>query len=241
MGRLKHHIDRWSMDATDDQDYHHMREWPSTFLRFLQQAHNQKTFPGFDIWNIKYQDEHGTHSFIKIDSHQLSQDRKTIKAKKNRYKNSIPCRSLLQANHIADVGTKLIINHYNLDRLNSSTSASSCNWWRPYSNIRYYFTWHGRRVDKDISTFIEDTFHAERLKQLKHKETQGLLARMFIFCSASNSNLPFNSEHKRLLCGLTNTHTLCLQKHNIQGHESASNLEISLSYGDDDFFWFRIS
>ena len=203
-------------------------------IRFLEDA-RRENLNNFHKWNSSYQDNHCTHSFFKVDSHQVLSDGSAIDSKHSRYPTLIPCKAFLHANHIADVGTNLVI------RFLQASASPQPEWPRPFSNLRFYFTWQGRKLDKDISSFIDDIFSMERLFHLKEKETQGLLARLQPYCSVSSKYTPFNSEHKRLLCGLTNTHTRSVYKsnsykdYNLRRIWKLHHPDVSIENYDDSF------
>ena len=222
MGRLKHNIDLWHSFSIKHLLMLHSEEY-SNFLEDLHERHLSllqfisnaidSNISGFKKWNILYQDNHNIRSFLKVDSHQLKENGQSIDSQKSRYNILIPCKALLYANHVADAGTTIVLQKQT-DIVDSHLNGNDDlqHWHRPYSTLRFYFTWNGKRVDKDISIFIDEIFRKQRLINLQHKETQGLLARIFPFCSLNTDSFSFNCEHKRVICGLSNTHTRCVYK-----------------------------
>jgi len=159
-------------------------------------------------WSRKYFDNHSTRTILKVNSHQLDCTGTKMRPKP-RYPTLIPNIALLNANHHADVGADIAL------RLVKDSSPSwnvHVNLDRPISNIRFFWTWGGKIIDRHISDFLRSMFEKERLKRLISKPTQGLLWRISDQISDTWGSIKNRPGFFRALLGLTNTHTRSLYK-----------------------------
>ena len=159
-------------------------------------------------WNKKYFDDNINRTVIKVNSHQLDATGTKMKSKP-RYSTLVPNIALLNANHHADVGANMALK---LLKETSSNWERNTKLDRPTSNIRFFWTWNGRVVDRHISDFLRTIFAQERMKRLTNKSTQGLLWRISDHISDTWGSIKNRPGLFRALLGFTNTHTRCLYK-----------------------------
>ena len=156
-------------------------------------------------WPIKYWDSHAHRPLFKVNSHQLNETGTGIKINP-RYSNLTPKLSALNANHWADISAGLApASHPNqLDSIETITI--------PRLAQRFFLTWGGMSLDKNIAGRFRKIFLNEKLKRLRKKPTQGLLWRLMPDMSTSWKTLSHHRGWLRSLTGFSNSHTRALYK-----------------------------
>jgi len=80
------------------------------------------------------------------------------------------------------------------------------------NELRFFFTWKGKMIDKNTSIFLDKILETERLHRWQSKEAHGLLGRILPKSILLPKDLPYKSSYRRFLIYLTNTHTRSLYK-----------------------------
>ena len=80
------------------------------------------------------------------------------------------------------------------------------------NELRFFFTWKGRMIDKNTCLFLGKQLEMERLKRWQSKEAHGMLGRMLPVSSLLPRDIPYKSSYRRFLIYLTNTHTRSIYK-----------------------------
>jgi len=217
----KNEIDRkYEEDINDGQNK--VRWWKnkiwkqSLHLRlqvFIRQAnewksrHQQEKNKDDDvqIWPFKYWDGHKYRPILKVNSHQLNTAGDSI-SEKPRYPNLTPKLAPLNANHWADLCAGLPKSYHFQDNKYSSQSHL------PRLAQRFFITWGGGTLDKDIACRLRKNFLAEKLKRLRSKPTQGLLWRLMPSMATTWNTILEHKGWLRSLAGFSNSHTRALYK-----------------------------
>jgi len=156
-------------------------------------------------WNRNYFETHSDNVFFKVDSHQLNASGTSLKHPP-RYNTMIPNFFLLHTNHLADLGAELATKPIFFHRDEAK------EFHLPNSNLRFFFTWQGKSIDRHVSPFLFEQFQQERLQHLIKKKTQGLPWRIIPKSTTSWSTLNQSGGLFRSLKGLSRTHTRSLYK-----------------------------
>jgi len=157
------------------------------------------------IWPLKYWDNHRHRPILKVNSHQLNSigtERKTP----HRYKELVPKLAPLNANHWADICAGLPT----LENIQAEDSSENIN--IPYLAQRFFLTWGGMSIDKDVASRMRKIFMNEKVKRLRNKPTQGLLWRLMQDMHTSWDTILKHKGWLRSLAGFSNTHTRALYK-----------------------------
>jgi len=156
------------------------------------------------VWPLKYWDKHERRPLFKVNSHQLNLSGSARKSPP-RYKNIVPKLAPLNANHWADVCAGIPtsqnpqVNHH--DHLDS-----------PFLAQRFFLTWGGMSLDKDVANRLRKIFMTEKVKRLRNKPTQGLLWRLMQDMHTSWGTILRHKGWLRSLAGFSNTHSRALYK-----------------------------
>jgi len=156
-------------------------------------------------WPRKYWDDHEYRPIIKINSHQLN-DSGTQQKSSPRYKNLVPKLAPLNANHWADVCAgmpqKQATDH---ELLRMPVDL-------PRLAQRFFLTWGGMTLDKDVASRLRKIFLTEKVKRLRNKPTQGLLWRLMGSMQTTWHTLSRHKGWRRSLAGFSNTHSRAIYK-----------------------------
>ena len=176
------------------------REWSS--------KHHKDSDDKIAIWPLKYWDEHDQRPIFKINSHQLNIAGESI-SEKPRYPHLTPKLAPLNANHWADLCAGLPKTcHFQDNKYSGQIHL-------PRLAQRFFITWGGETLDKDIACRLRKIFLTEKLKRLRSKPTQGLLWRLMPSISTSWNNILEHKGWLRSLAGFSNSHTRALYKSEI--------------------------
>jgi len=227
IGIIKNHMDEMSQGRTQRMPTGSAQEtWIHTLRRrnidFLQMAKEWTAGTKENLadcesvaeedrsWNPSYNDEHEIRAIIKVDSHQLEKNGRTIK-RSPRYSSLIPNLALLSANHHADVGAELGLALSGNQKAHTSSPIKAI-FHKPISPLTFYIAADGHLIDRHISKFICNRFNDERIKRLKTKATQGFLWRIFNHVTITWKILQLHKGFFRSLLGLSNSHSRNIYK-----------------------------
>jgi len=162
-------------------------------------------------WPGKYWDSHAFCPIFKVNSHQLNSTgckRKTSP----RYENMVPKFAPLNANHWADACAGLP----NFQESHRYTDVQQI--YTPRFLQRFFLTWGGMTIDKDVASRFRKIFMNEKIKCLRNKPTQGLLWRLMQDIHTACGALLNHKGCLRSLAGFSNTHSRALYKSELYRH-----------------------
>ena len=163
------------------------------------------------IWPKKYWDNHEYRPFIKINSHQLD-DSGLQQCSNRRYRNISPKLAPLNANHWADVCAGLPNARANRNQEKTGEDQEECKILLPGSNQRFFLTWGGATIDRNIAQRLRQIFQMEIRKRLQSKSTQGMMWRHMPQMHTSWDKIQEHKGWLRFLLGFCNSHTRSLYK-----------------------------
>jgi len=159
-------------------------------------------------WPRKYWDAHEYRPILKVNSHQLDPSGSKIKPSP-RYKNLVPKLAPLNANHWADVCAGMPREQAVIEDVCDDAIDL------PRLSQRFFFTWGGMSLDKDVASRFRKIFMTEKMKRLRSKPTQGMLWRLMNNMYTPWSILERHKGWKRSLSGFSNTHSRAIYKSSI--------------------------
>ena len=220
MSRLHGHVRKWK--STEDIIELIPKNAPNKYKRFcmdLKDRHNNFVHlmnknteideEVKNLWKSSSRDNHTFKSVWKVDSHQLNEKGDGIKKTSPRHPTLVPNLALLNANHWADTGASSIMKWMNKGSLQNMKTTDI---YYTSNELRFFFTWKGRMIDKNTCLFLGKQLEMERLKRWQSKEAHGMLGRMLPVSSLLPRDIPYKSSYRRFLIYLTNTHTRSMYK-----------------------------
>jgi len=166
------------------------------------------------FWPRKYWDNHEYRPFIKINSHQLDESG-LQQCNNRRYKNISPKLAPLNANHWADVCAGLPNARINRNQEKTGADHAESRILLPGSNQRFFLTWGGATIDRNIAQRLRHIFQLEIRKRLRSKSTQGMMWRHMPRMHTSWNKVQQHKGWLRFLLGFCNSHTRSLYKSEI--------------------------
>jgi len=176
--------------------------------KWITQDNNTVNDEKATSWPRKYWDAHNYRPIIKINSHQLDPNGHNIKSPP-RYEKLVPKLAPLNANHWADICAGLPREQLITSELPDEPID------QPRLSQRFYFTWGGMTVDKDVAGRFRKIFMTEKIKRLRSKPTQGMLWRLMNSMHTPWSTLAQHKGWKRSLSGFSNTHSRAVYKSSV--------------------------
>ena len=159
------------------------------------------------LWPPSYWDDHDVRPILKINSHQLNQHGSAQKVPP-RYPNLIPKLAPLHSNHLADICASLTIDQ----KRHGGTESTEDDIEVATSNQRFFLSWEGKTLDKNIAQRMRKIFQCEKMKRLRSKATQGLLWRLMPDSTTHWNTICRHKGWLRSVAGFSNSHTRALYK-----------------------------